>query len=139
MKMKQLDAAVIEDDEIINVATTGSPKLSFWHQISFMDFRGSNTPGGEAADRAVVHLQYQDGANNPLGDWIKIYPFENVYDVQGTDQFSNCLFDPTDDGNDEDSFFSDDPTETTGPSSTCFPEFVFGFQGSTDRDRKSVV
>jgi hypothetical protein len=67
-----------------------------------------------------------------LGDWIKIYPFENVYDVQGTDQFSNCLFDPTDDGNDEDSFFSDDPTETTGPSSTCFPEFVFGYQGSTD-------
>jgi len=43
--------------------------------------------------------------------------------AQGTDQFSNRTFDPTDDGNDEDSFFSDDPTETTGPSSTCFPEF----------------
>jgi len=132
MKMKQLDGAVVEDDEIINVGTVGAPKLEFWHQISFMDSRGSSTPAGEAADRAVVHLQLHDAANSSIGDWIKIYPFENVYDVQGTDQFSNCLFDPTDDGNDEDSFFSDDPTETTGPSSTCFPEFVFGFQGDTD-------
>jgi hypothetical protein len=69
----------------------------------------------------------------PVGNWIKIYPYANVYDVQGENDFSNCIFDPIDDGNDEDSFFDPtDPNRLLGPSSTCYPEFVFGKQGQTD-------
>ena len=43
------------------------------------------------------------------------------------------LFDPTDDGSTEDDFFDEtDPERRLGPSSLCFPEFVFVHQGDTD-------
>jgi hypothetical protein len=43
------------------------------------------------------------------------------------------MFDPTDDGNNEDSFFDPtDPARRLGPSSTCFPEFSFTRQGQID-------
>jgi hypothetical protein len=65
--------------------------------------------------------------------WEKIQPYANVYDVQGSDMFSSCMFDPDDDGNDEDSYFEPaDPNRRLGPSSTCMPEFVFSYLGDTD-------
>ena len=107
---------------------SASPVLSFEHQISTLDSRGTGTPFGQAADRAVVHALVS-GATV----WQKLYPFENVYDVQGTDQFTNCTFDPIDDGNDEDSYFDPtDPNRRYGPSSTCMPEFAFSYLGDTD-------
>jgi len=107
---------------------SASPRLSFKHQISLTDSRGTNTPTGEAADRAVLHAQV---VGAPL--WQKLHPYENTYDVVGTDAFSNCLFDPTDDGNDEDDFFDPtNPARRFGPSSTCKPEFVFAYLGDTD-------
>ncbi|MEB3323509.1 MAG: hypothetical protein VKI81_11855, partial [Synechococcaceae cyanobacterium] len=68
-----------------------------------------------------------------IGNWIKLFPYENEHDARGTDQFANCTFDPTDDGSTEDDFFSpEDPARRKGPSSTCDPEFNFVFHGDTD-------
>jgi len=107
---------------------SASPLFSFKHQVSTTDNRGTNTPAGQAADRAAVAAQI---VGSPI--YQKLTPYENVYDVQGTDNFSNCLFDPTDDGNTEDDYFDPtDPGRRFGPSSTCFPEFVFSFIGDTD-------
>jgi len=107
-----------------------NPELNFAQQVSFVDASaGVNVSPGEGVDRGVVEIK-----TTVLGSpWIKIYPYVNVYDQQGTDDFSNCVFDPTDDGNNEDSFFDPtDPQRRLGPSSTCYPEFTFVHQGQTD-------
>lgn len=114
----------------VNIGLAGaSPELNFAHQVSFVDnSSGVNVTAGEAADRGVVEAS----ATVP-GPWIKLYPYENVYDQQGTDDFTNCVFDPVDDGNNEDSFFdATDPNRRLGPSSTCYPEFTFVHHGQTD-------
>ena len=132
-RLSQLDA--IRTTNPINIATgsVANPVLSFFHQVSLADNRITNTPDGEAADRAVVHIQLADSAGTAVGNWLKVYPYENEYDARGTDQFSNCTFDPTDDGNTEDSYFDPtDPFRRKGPSSTCDPEFAFVFHGDTD-------
>ena len=59
--------------------------LSFKHQISLMDSRSSFTTPGETVDRGVVMAQFADGGGSPVGDWIKLFPFQNPYDQQGTD------------------------------------------------------
>jgi len=110
-----------------------TPQLAMKHQISLSDRRTGGAPPGESSDRGVVQVQLADAAGGPVGDWIKVYPYTNLYDKQGTDNFANCHFDPIDDGNDEDSFFDPtDPLRHLGPSSTCFPEFSFTWQGDTD-------
>jgi hypothetical protein len=130
-RLKQLDA--IRTDLPINLSLDDAPELAFKHQVSLMDYRGSNTPDGESVDRAVVHIRLADADGVGVGHWIKIYPNQNIYDVQGTDAFINAKFDPIDDGNDEDDYFDPtDPDRRLGPSSTCYPEFVFGYQGDID-------
>ncbi|MDH3786053.1 MAG: hypothetical protein OEV00_12090, partial [Acidobacteriota bacterium] len=109
-----------------------APTLSFKHQISVMDSRSVNVNAGESADRGVISVQLADGAGVGSGNWIKITPFDNVYDQQGTDNYQECLFDPTDDGTTEDDFFDPtDPNRRLGPSSTCFPSLSFVFLGDT--------
>jgi hypothetical protein len=114
--------------------TPAEPELSFKHQINLMDYRVTGAIYGMTVDRAVVEVQVVgDLSADPIGSWQKIAPYENVYDAQPTHQYINCTFDPDDDGNNEDSYFDPtDPNRTYGPSSTCWPEFVFGSQGSTD-------
>jgi len=108
---------------------SASPELSFKHQVSTADNRHTNTPNGHTVDRFVVHAQIAGTGTI----WQKLYPFTNVYDAQGTDFFSNCMFDPVDDGNNAYSFFDPtDPNRRLGPSSTCFPEFSFSYLGDTD-------
>jgi hypothetical protein len=64
-----------------------------------------------------------------------VIPYQNSYKSQGTDIFAQCMFDPIDDGNDEDDFFDPgDPLRRLGPSSTCFPAFVFAWAGDTFSD-----
>jgi hypothetical protein len=109
--------------------------FSFKHQVSFADERsvGPCTSPPCAADRGVVNVQLADGGDNPVGDWVKVEPFVNVYDSLNNDNFFNCMFDPIDDGDSEDDFFDPtDPVRRTGPSSTCVPGFVFAYQGDTD-------
>jgi hypothetical protein len=115
------------------LAGSGDPELRFKHQISLVDNRSTNTPAGEAVDRGVVQVQFADTLGSAVGDWVNLEPFQNSEDAQGTDNFVDCLFDPIDDGNDEDSFFDPtDPDRRTGPSSTCFPSQVFNFVGDID-------
>ncbi|MEW5806737.1 MAG: MopE-related protein [Acidobacteriota bacterium] len=109
---------------------TNKAILSFKQQCSLLDSRGTNTPWMETADRAVVMVARTDASGNVQGNWIKIFPFTNVYNFQGTDNFVNCLFDPTDDGSTEDDFFPN--SLRLGPSSTCFPEFAFSWMGETN-------
>jgi len=81
----------------------------------------------------VVHGQLADDAGDPIGNWIKLAPFVNVYDSQANSNYFNCTFDPIDDGNTEADFFDpSDPHRRFGPSSTCAPEFNFADQGSTE-------
>src|SRR6185503_2726944 len=108
-----------------------SPQLSYKHQVSLVDNRTVNIPFPNfAADRAIAQYQFADSSDNPLGNWVKLFPYQNEYDAQGVDNYTNCTFDPIDDGNNEDSFFDPtDPNRRTGPSSSCFPEFSYAFQG----------
>jgi len=108
-----------------------TPQLSVKHQISLVD-RRTQGPTGRSLDRGIVQVQLADVAGDPVGDWIKLDPYKNLYDKQAADSFVECFFDPIDDGNDEDSFFDPtDPLRRLGPSSTCFPEFSFAWQGET--------
>ena len=111
-----------------------NPELSFKHQISLLDYRALGLSYGHAADRAVVEVQLADPVSGaPQGVWQKIRPYANLYDAQAESQYINCIFDPTDDGNDEDSYFDPtDPNRFYGPSSTCAPELVFAAQGDTN-------
>jgi hypothetical protein len=109
-----------------------TPELSFKHMISLSDSRFTNTPDGESADGAAISVQLANAAGVPVGDWIKMSPFLNVYDAQRSNNFTNCFFDPTDDGNTEDDFFDPtDPDRVLGPSTMCFPEFSYVWMGST--------
>jgi hypothetical protein len=111
-----------------------SPELAFKQQVSLVDDRGGFGEVGTTVDRAVVHAQIAG-----TSVWQKLAPFENVHDARGTTTFSNCMFDPIDDGNDEDSRFGPTdlvpfgPSDRVGPSSTCSPEFVFAYLGDTDQ------
>ena len=107
--------------------------LSFKHQVDLPDSRNVNAPSGEASDRAVVQLQLADELGQPVGPWIKLQPYLNVYDQTAVDNYFNCTFDPIDDGNTEDDFFDPtDPDRRLGPSSTCNPEPIFAHMGDTD-------
>ncbi len=115
----------------VNIGLAGSnPELNFAQQVSFVDnAAGVNVSVGETVQNGVVEAKINATGTN----WVKLYPYVNAYDQQGTDDFANCMFDPTDDGNNEDSFFDPtDPNRRLGPSSTCYPEFNFARQGQTD-------
>jgi hypothetical protein len=119
------------------VCQGASPELSFKHQVSFMDWRHSGADFGTSGDCGMVALQVADTdtSGTPVGDWIKIYPYYNEYDQQRHQWWTNCMFDPTDDGNTEDDFFNpDDPFRRLGPASTCGEEFMFSLSGDTDAD-----
>jgi len=131
-RLKQLDA--IKTISAINMPLSGAnAELTFAQQISLVDnSSGVNVTNGFAVDRGAVHAQLAS-TGVPVGSWIKLFPYVNVYDQQGETDFSNCIFDPVDDGNDENSYFDPtDPARLYGPSSTCYPEFVFVRQGQTD-------
>lgn len=107
-------------------ATT--PTLAFKHQMSLLDSRSVNARPGRAPDRGVVQAQVVDGANS--GVWIKLEPYVNLYESRNEDAYKNCTFDPIDDGNTDADRFPGD--FLYGPSSTCFPEYVYAWQGDTD-------
>ncbi len=129
-RLKQLDA--IRTTQPINLGfESAAPEIIFKQQVSLYWDGGFPVP--EAVNRGVVHIQFADDAGNPVGDWIKIDPYFNAYDSQGTPRYINCKFDPTDDGNTEDDYFDPaDPNRRYGPSSTCFPALVYGMQGDSD-------
>jgi hypothetical protein len=110
-----------------------APELLFKHQASFADHRTLNTHGQPLSlDRGIVQGRLADDAGVPVGPWIKLEPYINAYDTEPDPAFTNCKFDPVDDGNTEEDFFDpSDPARLFGPSSTCLPERTFVDQGET--------
>jgi hypothetical protein len=109
-----------------------APELSYKHQVDLLDSKNVNSPPGQAPSRYVAMLQLADQTGNPVGNWIKLQPYLNVYDQTAVDNYFNCTFDPIDDGNDEDDYFDPtDPDRSHGPSSTCNPERNFTYIGET--------
>jgi hypothetical protein len=112
-----------------------NPVLSFHHQVSLLDSRCTGAAYGSTVDRAMVAAQVVGSST-----WQKIYPFQNVYDSLGSDFFTNCQFDPIDDGSTEDDYFDPaDPNRRYGPSSTCRPEYSFNYLGDTDEPFSSAA
>ena len=137
---------------VFNIGLSGGAAVSFRHIVSFADDRTFNVPPGEAADRAIVQAAPADPVSgNILSSWVTLPAFQNNYANQGTDAFINCKFDPSDDlynaittlphpdigaprntdnvSTEDDYFDPNDPERRLGPSSTCFPAFVFAHMG----------
>src|SRR6185503_18603919 len=92
-RLKQLDA--IRTTNPINLGWNGvTSELRFKHQVGLVDCDYVNCPGGETVDRGVVHLQVATSAGTGSGVWRKLYPYENLYDSQAVDTFTECTFDP---------------------------------------------
>jgi hypothetical protein len=111
--LKQLDA--VKSLSINLPLTNVAPELAFSHQISTWanDYR-------LAIDRAVVQVNVLNAAGQESAVWRTIIGYDNGYDSLGDGPYANCMFDPTDDGNDEDDFFEPgNPWPSYGPSSTC--------------------
>jgi hypothetical protein len=124
-RLKQLDA--IRSLNPVNLGWNGVVSdFTFKQEVGLADCDYVGCPFGFGVDRGVVQIQLADSAGGAVGNWRKIIPYENVYNAQTMDNYTNCLFDPTDDGNTEDDYFDPaDPTRRLGPSSTCYPEFAF--------------
>jgi len=107
------------------------PELAFKHQISLPDYRVVNTSGPlRSADGGVVQAQVVTPGGVPRGDWRTLVAYQNGYDQQREDNYTNCFFDPIDDGNTEDDFY--DGSVRLGPSSLCYDQWVFAYLGDTD-------
>jgi hypothetical protein len=128
-RLAQLDA--IRSLLPVNLGWNGVvPELSFKHQVGLVDADYDGNIG-TTLDRGVVQVQLANSAGQAIGNWRNIRPYQNVYDSQAIDNYVQCFFDPTDDGNDEDDYFDPtDPSRRYGPSSTCFPEFAFSRLGA---------
>jgi hypothetical protein len=104
-RLRQLEA--IRTTNPINLGWNGvSPELAFKQEVGLVDCSYFDCPVERTIDRGVVQVQVANSSGVGQGNWRTIYPYENLYDSQATDNYTNCLFDPTDDGNDEDDFFA---------------------------------
>jgi len=125
-RFKQMDSV---ESIIINLQSSSThPELTFAHQ-SAMGLLYEWNP----LDRAIVMVNAlnPNGTDGPV--WERLEPYWNRYDTVVNEQYSNCTFDPIDDGNDEDSYFDpSDPNRRYGPSSTCGPQRAFSRAGDTD-------
>jgi hypothetical protein len=102
--------------------------LSLKHQVSFYGGALVTDP----YDRAVAMVQVADAAGSPAGPWFKIEAVQNAYHTVPRTIYVNCFFDVIDDGTDEDDFFEPaDPARRYGPSSTCYPGYVWSDVGET--------
>ena len=125
-RLKQLDT--VKSLSINLPLTNVAPELTFSHQISLW----AQDPR-LALDRAVVQVNVLNATGQETGFWHTILGYDNGYDAKTDGPYSNCFFDPTDDGNDEDDFFQPgNPWPSYGPSSTCLDRPVFSREGSTD-------
>jgi len=134
-RLGQLDTIRITNT--VNLDWNGvTSDLSFKHQVGLVDCDYiSCEQRGMNIDRGIVQVQLANSAGQGVGRWRKIFPYENVYDTQTTQFYRECLFDPTDDGDDEDDYFDpSNPARRLGPSSTCYPEFSFTRLGSIRLD-----
>src|SRR5262249_30579587 len=129
--------------------TDTRPTLDFWQQLSLADDRMFNNLGPPyTIDAATLHVLVDRNSNgiqdvgppaDPTKDgwWDKVVPFYGP-PTQQRIPANNCVYDPNDDGDNENDISDASPTfvfaaagTVFGPSSTCFPEFVYGCAGDT--------
>lgn len=129
------------------------PEMRLWQQVSLHDNRSiENLPPISAIDAAVVQVLVDrngDGTpevGSPIdpakdGYWEKIHPYYGV-PTQRRFPTTQCQFDPIDDGSTESDLDERSPLvaatsgytfapKAVGPSSTCYPEFVWACAGDT--------
>jgi hypothetical protein len=113
----------------------GEPELRYWTQMSLTDSRifggGPIRPASNFAFDAALTYICVDGNNNNECDtletglqdgsenWEPLRAYYSPPTVFRQNNFINCMYEPSDDGNNEDDFFPN--ALDTGPSSTCFP------------------
>ena len=128
------------------------PELTFWTQLSIFDKRlfvvEPLSPGDYAFSAARVYAcidhdtdgQCDTRETGNLDGTEKWEPLEAWYSPESsfrTDNFINCMYDPTDDGSTETDFFPN--SVTSGPSSTCRPNVVDTCLGQTRSDDSSGI
>jgi hypothetical protein len=115
----------------VNLGTEG-PRLSFWHQLSLIDYRRFGITEKTTIDRALVQIQLTDRADTQPEPWTNLTPTVNTYIPWVASNLLSCVFDPIDDRNTEDDFWDPtDPNRNRGPSSTCADQAVWSWQGDT--------
>ncbi len=123
------------------------PELTFWTQLSIIDARmftvAPQDPGDFAWSAARVYAcvdHNNSGAcdtkeTGSLDGSEKWEPLKSWYSPESSyrsNNYINCMYDPTDDGSTESQFFPN--SVTTGPSSTCLPNAVDTCAGRTRND-----
>lgn len=128
------------------------PDFRFWQQVAVLDDRfASNLPPPYTFDAVAVQVLVDRNADgtqqvgapgDPAKDgwWEKVHPYYGV-PVQQRVPSSTCQFDSIDDGSTESDLYEGSPvphpTSTSsspravGPSTTCFPEFIWACAGDT--------
>ncbi|MDQ7007713.1 MAG: hypothetical protein Q9Q40_10800 [Acidobacteriota bacterium] len=122
----------------------GNPELSYWTQMSILDgrlFVGLDHP--DAFDAGLTYICVDDNGNNECdtletGDlsgserWEPLRAYLNTEQSWRFPNFINCMYEPSDDGSNEDDFFNN--SVDLGPSSTCFPNLSDTCVGRTRKD-----
>src|SRR5262245_12355960 len=82
--------AAIQPIEFVNLGLpSANPELHSAHQVSLADSRGiGGITSGAVADRAIVQMNVLNSMGFPTS-WVKIFPYVNGYDQQGTADFTN--------------------------------------------------
>lgn len=122
---------------------TGRPELSYWTEMSIDDGRIAGLPADFSLDAARVYVCVDKNGNDncdtkETGDlsgsenWEPQKSYFNPEASFRRNNFINCSYDPSDDGNTENEFFQNQVD--VGPSSTCFPQAVDTCAGRTRAD-----
>lgn len=122
---------------------TGSPELQYWTQLSITDGRSLSIPGWYSFDTEMTYIcvdrnnngwcdtreTYQNTSTRGTENWEVLHAYFSPETGFRLNNLINCAYEPSDDGNTEDSLF---PNELrAGPSSTCFPNRVDSCVGRT--------
>jgi hypothetical protein len=122
----------------------GAPELTSWTQMSLQDNRLAGLPRDWGITIGLAYICVDDNANNDCDtaetglknnteNWEPLRSYFNPEQAFRRNNFINCSYDPSDDGNNENQFFQNQLD--VGPSSTCFPQSVNNCLGRTAVDR----
>ncbi len=118
-----------------------SPVFEYWTQMSLYDFRLFGDAPPMAWDAGLVYLcvdknnnsdcdTKEDGLKDGSEKWEPLHAYYSPESGFRMNNWINCMYDPSDDGNTERDFFNG--STSVGPSSTCYPESSDTCVGATD-------
>ncbi|MFN7965454.1 MAG: S8 family serine peptidase [Acidobacteriota bacterium] len=122
----------------------GSPELTYWTQMSLQDNRLAGLPRDWGVTVGLAYIcidkngnndcdTAETGLKNSTENWEPLRSYFNPEQAFRRNNFINCSYDPSDDGNNENQFFANQLD--VGPSSTCFPTSVNNCLARTSFDR----